>query len=268
MTEKLKLAIFDFDYTIINANSTKFLNKLVIEAENAIEKRPQKTPSIADLNRFRYPNEIENLKDEHDLTIMYQEIFNYMHSKYGIDKIKMKKCLKEIQISDSMKHLLKILNQKGFELLIVSDSNTFVIKTIIDNNNLKEIFQDRIFANKAEFGSDGRLQLTRCNDYFSKNFLSKECVGFTCRNNICKRSIIENYINLKKNWKDDKELIYVGDGIIDYCPGVGLGENDTFFVKQNSALSRYLESNNIHEKNIKAKIKFWKNGQTILNEID
>ena len=64
-----KVAFFDFDYTIINANSNNYLNKLAIEHEEALKDRSCKsyTPSISTLNKYKYSTDIEQLLDRNDM---------------------------------------------------------------------------------------------------------------------------------------------------------------------------------------------------------
>lgn len=158
-----KIAIFDFDYTIINANSNNYLNKIVIELEtNELPKNNHhRTPSIAQLNRFKYSSEIENLHDNQDFTVRNREVYKYMHMKHKISREKMEKSLKEVVVSSPMKKLFKLLFDNGFELLIISDSNTFLIETILRHNDLLGYFGNgkRIFANKAYFCENGCLNL-------------------------------------------------------------------------------------------------------------
>lgn len=227
-----KIAFFDFDYTIINANSSNYLNKLILEKET------NRTPSIADLNRFRYPDEIENLKNKLDMTIRNGQVFKYLHSLHNIDRVKMEKCLKDIKISDSMKQLFKTLQEKGFELLIVSDSNTFLIKTILKHNNLIEYFGngERIIANKGMFDQSGCLNLVPLNKVFNLDQEEYNCLSTVCKKNICKGDIVKNYIKEKST---DCHSIYVGDGTIDFCAGSKLKSSDLFFVKKSQHYQDY-----------------------------
>ena len=101
---EFKLAAFDFDYTVINANSSTYLNKLVIEHDT---KSKNYTPSIAKLNKFRYPLEIEQLYDKKNLTIRQNAIFNFMNANLNIKREDMEKCLNEIQLSQTMKQLFQ-----------------------------------------------------------------------------------------------------------------------------------------------------------------
>lgn len=255
-----KIAVFDFDYTIINANSSKYLNKLIIEEQFAEKKEPVRTPSISELNRFKYPEHIEKYRNDKNSTLLYNQVFKFMVTNYGATREKIEKCLKGIVISESMKKLFKILHQNGYELIIVSDSNSFVIETIIQQNGLTDFFRDRIFANKMEFDSNGHITILPCVDVEKFGLLN--CVKSTCRDNICKRFVVDTFLSKKKNCSI-KHIIYVGDGKIDFCPGVGLRQGDFFFIKKNSSLSRFLRDD-LNKNKIKADIFYWKNSNEIL----
>ena len=266
-----KLAAFDFDYTIINANSCNYLNKLVIEYEAA--KNPNSkshTPSIATLNKYKYSDEIEQLLNRNDMTIRQNAIFKYMHSNLNIDKEAMEKCLSGILIGESMKELFYYLVNNNFELIIVSDSNTFLIETILRQNNLVSLFEpleSKILANRGKFDGSGCLNVIPLNREFNYHGVIFSCKNSTfCRNNMCKGAVIENYLQKKKETKQKSILLYIGDGKIDFCPATKLGLDDRVFVKNNSSLSKFLEEDESKNK-IKSTIIYWKNATDIINHL-
>ena len=266
MNEYKKIAFFDFDYTIINANSNNYLNKLVIEKESfLVDQNNSKklTPSIAQLNKFKYSDHIENLSNKSNNTIRMNTVFNYMHSKHNIGQNEMIKCLSEVKISDKMCSLFEMLNKQQYILMIVSDSNKFLIKTILKANKLDNLFHDNnIIANEAYFDHSGRLIVVPYNQiHFKDKNKHFDCSVSYCRQNICKGTIIESYLNNQVNI----EAIYVGDGTIDYCPGLKLKQSHNFFVKYNSSLYKLIK--NDKEKQIVANIKYWKNANEIINQL-
>jgi 2-hydroxy-3-keto-5-methylthiopentenyl-1-phosphate phosphatase len=89
------------------------------------------TPSIATLNKFKYPQEIEELKEQFHSIARMNHVFKYMSANFNIKQADMIRCLNEIQIAEQMKELLRRLKEKNFDLIIISDSNTFVIETIL-----------------------------------------------------------------------------------------------------------------------------------------
>jgi pyridoxal phosphate phosphatase PHOSPHO2 len=268
MNETKKIAFFDFDYTIINANSNNYLNKLVIEKESVLVDQTKRnlTPSIAQLNQFKYSNDIENLSNKLNNTIRMNAIFKYMHSKHNIGQIEMTRCLSEVKISDSMLKLFEILNKQQYQLIIVSDSNRFLIKTILKANKVDTLFHDdKIIANEAFFDHNGCLVVIPYSEiYFKEKNKFFECSINYCRKNICKGEIIDSHLNENR---EIKNAIYVGDGGIDYCPGVKLKKSDIFFVKQNSSLFKIIKNDTNLEKNISANIKYWKNANEIISQL-
>lgn len=64
------LAIFDFDYTIINLNSNNYINKLLIQIDEQHDsKNYTPTPSIAKINKYKFPEEIEALSTQFNHTV-------------------------------------------------------------------------------------------------------------------------------------------------------------------------------------------------------
>ena len=263
MSER-NLAIFDFDYTLINVNSMNYLNKLVIERESTSFNR---TPSIADTNKFRYGNEIENENDPSDITIRMNLVLDYMKSKHNIGQKDMEQCLGTLIINESIKDLLRLLNDRNYSLAIVSNSNKFVINSILAKNELLELFDngDKVLANDACFDSSGKLVVTPLSRRLNRDGFHFSCSNQHCRKNICKGKVVEYLIEtlLKGGFKRGS-VLYVGDGLIDYCAGLKLSESDYFFVKKNSPLSRMLENSGTE---VKACLKYWKNGSELLSEI-
>lgn len=267
---QFKLAAFDFDYTLLNANSCKYLNKLVMERESKLRGDSLfQTPSIAKLNNFKYNTTIEAALEngtQKDQTPRMNAIFAHMHSNYGIMQSDMVKCLSELKIGDCMKRLLTYLKcEEEYVIIIVSDSNRFVINTILEQNGLMDMFSG-VFANQAYFDQDGKLIV----EAFNKEMVSSvNCENEFCKRNICKGEIIENYI--EKNYDrarfSSKHVVYVGDGTIDYCAGLKLDKDDCFFVKKNSALSRLLLKNNDYSSRLKCKLEYWKSPDEIRESI-
>jgi len=276
-----KLAIFDFDYTIINLNSTNYLNKLLIKHDLASSKTDQQlnstrnfTPSTAQMNRYKFPPHIELLKatNPRNNTLKMQAVFQHMHSAYKLTRSDLTNCLNEIKISNPMKYLLQTLASHGYDLCIISDSNTFVIEQILISNGLLELFETKIFANKAQFNeSSGYLEVTPVNELINENRACFNCDTGHCKENICKGVILEKLLSLNRV---QGHVIYVGDGRIDFCPGLKLKSSDDFFVKKNLTLARMLLQTDKNAEavvelraRLKADVTYWKNPQEILDKL-
>lgn len=262
-----KIAIFDFDYTLVNANSSNYLNKLVIERENVAKTR---TPSIAETNKYRYSDEIESFHDSRDHTLRLNKVLEYMHSKHALTRNDMEKCVVDLKISASMKNLLQMLDKQSYALAIVSDSNKFVIETILKQNGVYGLFGDNVYANESVFDEKtGQLTIVPLSKCFNPNGDYFNCESENCRRNICKGKIVEHLISKYSQSgqrRNGDRVIYIGDGRIDYCAGLKLNENDFFFVKKNSALMKLLEDGGKSNK-IRANLKYWNNGDDILLQI-
>ena len=268
---KYKIAFFDFDYTIINVNSSNYLNKLVIEYEAARDLNSKSyTPSISTLNKYKYSAEIEQLLEKNDMTKRQNAIYKYMHSNLNIKRETMEKCLSDIVITESMKQLFNFLVQNNFELVIVSDSNTFLIETILRKNNLVSLFEPlekKILANRAFFDGFGCLNVIPLNKEFNENGEIFSCTNNAfCRKNICKGSVIENFLQKNNGPQQNHILLYMGDGKIDFCAATKLRFDDKVFVKNNSSLSKLLKEDELKNK-IKSSVVYWKNAYDILNHL-
>lgn len=275
-----QVAVFDFDYTLIDANSNNVLSKLVMQRE--LDEFKTRSPSLLELNRFKYSAEIERLGVEHkyDNTIRINAIYEYMHSRHGITRQNMESCLRQIDISDSMVRLIKYLRDKNYDLVIISDSNTFLIKTILKQNKLYQYFADeagstenirRIFANPAKFDSSGQLRVKPLSE--SWNGLQEggfECTRSAyCKRNICKGQVLERYIKQRYGDINEVKIMYVGDGRIDYCAGTRLKSTiDTFYVRSNFSLHKLIAQDEKCAKRVKARVCVWKSPDDILNDLN
>jgi len=118
-----------------------------------------------------------------------------------------------IPIDHSFVKLLRYLNQNQIPFMIVSDSFSWLIRTVLNHHGIHDV---PIFANRLEFDRDRLVP--------SFPFLSPDCSK--CAH--CKK------IHLLKN--AGKTRIYIGDGISDVCPAM---EAEIVFAKGD--LAQYLE---------------------------
>ena len=264
-----KLAAFDFDYTVINANSNNMLNKLVMEREQDKFKSVKQTPSIAQLNHFQFNSEIEQLGIDHrdDNTIRVNAIYSYMQNKHQITREDMEKCLKAVEIGEHMRNLISYLKKAGYDIIIVSDSNTFLIETILKHNDLWHFFSNegKILANRGYFDSHGCLRVKPANLIYNKSGEKFSCISSPfCKKNICKGDLIEGYLK-KQGRPITVEKLFVGDGRIDLCAGMRLSARDVFFVRHGMVLFKLLQSEAGCAEKIRAHVSFWKSGEDILS---
>lgn len=258
MTEslrKFKLAAFDFDHTIIDVNSDIYINKITHNKTGGAEK-------------IRYPSDIEELSNTLGWTARMNGVFDHLLTKYNAKKEDFHECLKEIKIDDSMISLFKHLNQNGYEMIIISDANSFFIDTILKENGVEHLFS-KIYTNPATFDQNECLKATPFNQIFNQNGEAFKCSTQICEKNMCKGEILKAHIETKVNPSEIEHLIYVGDGRNDYCPGLYLKEGHFYFVRKNLRLEALLnnESNGLKSK-IVSKIFYWNNAANIIENLN
>jgi len=106
---EIRIAVFDFDHTIIDTNSDTYIDKLM-----------QRTGSKAD-----YPVEIEEIYNQSGWTQRMNAVFKHLNQVHQVTKEDFEQCLKEIQLDNTMKMLISQLKSLGYKLVIISDANRF-----------------------------------------------------------------------------------------------------------------------------------------------
>jgi pyridoxal phosphate phosphatase PHOSPHO2 len=261
-----RLAVFDFDHTIINENSDIYVNKVIVDKlKPTAERKAEKT-----CFNFQYPANIEEVGSI-SWTERMNAVFSFMHKTYNISSSEILACIKEIKIDESMKKLLRDLKQNDYDMIIISDANSIFIQTILQQNNLDEIFdKNKIFTNQAYFESTGKLMLNPLNQIYNKNGEKFNCSTKLCAKNICKGTILNDYIQNKEAKVKDIDqisIILVGDGQNDYCPGLILSEQDSFYVRKNYSLFKLLKKED-YLKSLKCKIFYWSTAEEIIEELN
>lgn len=247
-----KLAVFDFDNTIIDVNSDTFVDRILLRLTNQTEEK-----------YYEYPLEIEQLTKSHNWTHRMNAVFSYMNSKHSVQPQNIIDCMREIVIKDSMKQLLQHLHSKEFQIIIISDANSIFIQEILLKNNLDYIFS-KIYTNKAEFcDQTGCLKVQPFNESFNLNQELFNCPTQVCSTNICKGEVLKRHL-CEIELSNLAEIIYVGDGRNDYCPGLCLRETDFFFVRENYSLSKLLDKRHNLRECIRSKIFKWQTAKDLL----
>jgi len=129
--------------------------------------------------------------------------------------------VKTVKLDPYFKDFLKFLSADKFDFYIVSDGADYFINKALENSGIKGI---NIISNHFEFKNGSGFILDFPND-------SKDC---TNNAGTCKCSV------LKKMKQKYKQVIYIGDGISDFCVS---GRADILFAKKK--LLNYCRGNNI-----------------------
>ena len=241
MKEKAKktLLIFDFDKTILNDDSFGhiILNTLTKEELQII-----------------YNNRNENWVDGYNYALMQLK-------SHGITKEKFNEMLNQISLTQGMSDLFNYIKEKkeNYDSIILSSNYEYVIKYILNKNNIIDIFLDIITNPSREANQDEKEQFI----YVLKK---QEHNCKICNPCSCKKNEFKEFCNTHDMNNYDK-VIFICDGFNDFCLAVDLGENDITLMRKNFALYKKIKSKNF-ENNLKCKVQAWESGNDIINYLE
>lgn len=128
---------------------------------------------------------------------------------------------KNIKIDSYFSDFYRYIKDKNIDFIIVSDGIDYFINNILKNNGINEL---SIISNHGEFVNDSDFVIT---------FPNTNTVCFK-NSGTCKCQVLKN---AKTHYK---KIIYIGDGVSDYCVA---DKADFLFAK--SRLIDYCKQNNI-----------------------
>jgi pyridoxal phosphate phosphatase PHOSPHO2 len=228
------LVVFDFDHTIVDANTDIHVNKLFPSNEECL---------IAEKNCSQF----------HCWTDRMQEIFRQLH-KYNIKENDYKQNMEEIPLTNGFSHLIEYLSSlPNSNLIIVSDSNLFFINTILKYNHLDYAFKD-IFTNPTYFSEDNQCLII-------EQYGQQTCS--TCPSNMCKREIIEKYLRTK--FSNEIPVLFIGDGHNDVCAANSLKKGDLVCARSGYRMAKELkqQQQELGENKLQADLFEWNDGKQI-----
>ena len=241
MKEKAKktLLIFDFDKTILNDDSFGhiILNTLTKEELQII-----------------YNNRNENWVDGYNYALKQLK-------SHGITKEKFNEMLNQISLTQGMSELFNYIKEKkeNYDSIILSSNYEYVIKYILNKNNIIDIFLDIITNPSREANQDEKEQFI----YVLKK---QEHNCKICNPCSCKKNEFKEFCNTHDMNNYDK-VIFICDGFNDFCLAVDLGENDITLMRKNFALYKKIKSKNFQNK-LKCKVQAWESGNDIINYLE
>ena len=228
----MRLVVFDFDWSLINENSDTY----VIE---------QLTPDLV--------HELERRQTKDNWTSLMDYMIGRMMNDKGITREKFSLCLRGIPYFEETLNALRLAKEKGSEVYIISDANTFYISEILNEHKLDHLVSD-IVTNPAIFQEDGILRIM---PYHENGHNCK-----LCPQNLCKGLVLQNIIEKFGGRSQIEQIIYIGDGGGDFCPTHNLLGNDIICCRNDWSLHRKLIKCNTA---LQAQLKPWNNGHDILN---
>lgn len=231
------LIFFDFDDTIINANSDIVVRDLLSGHETVNQTIP---------------------KD--GWTDYMQNIFNLLH-RNNIDQETITNTVIKIPPTEGMIELIKSLTQNyNFDVVIISDSNSYFIQKWLEKHQITN-FVKQVFTNPAQF-VDHKLNIKM---YHVQDWCPLSSI------NLCKGQILDDFVKDQKNIGLIYNMIaYVGDGQNDFCPMLRLNTNDLACCRYGYKCATIVKdvmqgkAFNAQLYNIKANVINWKTGFDIL----
>ncbi|GMI91776.1 phosphoethanolamine/phosphocholine phosphatase 1 [Hibiscus trionum] len=223
------VVVFDFDKTIIDCDSDNW----VVDELGATELFEQLLPTMP-WNSLM----VRMMEELHSQGTRIEDIVAV---------------LKRTPIHPRIIEAIKSAYALGCDLKIVSDANTFFIEKILEHRGLKECFSE-IHTNPSFVDEEGRLRIFPHHD-FTKS--SHGCVHPSCPPNMCKGTVIQK-IQASLSMEDHKKtIIYLGDGLGDFCPSLKLGDGDYVMPRKGFPVWDLICKN---RNLIKAGICEWSNG--------
>ncbi|KAF9927736.1 hypothetical protein FBU30_002939 [Linnemannia zychae] len=231
-TVSKRLFVFDFDWTLIEADSDLWV------AENL-------APDLA--------KEQEELIGKFVWTDLQNMLLERLFER-GITQQDLEKTLRTIPFTPEIIAALRLMKSQGAELCIISDANTFYIDFILKAHGLDGLFT-KILTNPAHFDSQGRLHVARFHG------LDKEPHNcpLPCQLNLCKGQELQKLID-SKNWD---QVIYMGDGTNDFCPSTRLlaSRGDIVLARADLMLEKQIKQ---HLDMVKANVVYWHSPADVL----
>ena len=225
MASKLSM-VFDFDHTLVDGNTDTWITKLCEDAKHI-----QKNKELCWTDRMA-------------------AIFRTLHEK-KFTKLDFEQCLHTLPFTKGMKELLTFIFSKNIDCIIISDSNTFFIKYLLEYGNVQQCVKE-IYSNPADWTDSGCLVI--------QHYHTHNCGQ--CPVNMCKGDILKSYISNTNS--TENTLLYVGDGRNDYCATKQMKPNDYAFAREGYGLLKLLEQNVQKNQPI---VKPWRSGFDILAEV-
>ncbi|XP_015230237.1 PREDICTED: phosphoethanolamine/phosphocholine phosphatase [Cyprinodon variegatus] len=212
-SNKRFLIFFDFDETIVDETS----DDMVVQAAPG----------------QHLPGWLKDTYQPGRYNEYMQRVLAYL-AEQGVTESDLRSIMEKIPATPGMLNLFQFLRTRpahDFEVVLVSDANTFFIESWLRRAGVRQLFH-RIFTNPATFNKNGRLVL--------RPFHSHECQR--CPDNMCKQVVVRDYVarRTQERGRPYQRIFYVGDGANDFCPALALGPRDVAFPRRDFPMHRLI----------------------------
>ncbi|KAG7197154.1 hypothetical protein KM043_007237 [Ampulex compressa] len=231
------LVVFDFDHTITDGNTDVVARKLLPEE--------------------KLPENVKGLYRNSGWIAYMGKIFELLHQN-SIDAEQIERAIVNIPAVPGVETLLRELHSRGYEIIIISDSNTIFIEKWLKHKKLDHVIA-QTFTNPARIEDNGMM---RVDVYHTQDTCKLSTV------NLCKGQILEAYISRRAyEGARFERIAYVGDGKNDLCPILRLSKKDIAFPREDYMLIKILNNpENYKFPAVQAQIVPWSDGSHILRK--
>ncbi|KAJ9080554.1 putative phosphatase phospho1, variant 2 [Entomophthora muscae] len=155
-----------------------------------------------------------------------------------------------------MVRAIKFAKEKGADLYIISDGNTFFLDLAMSKHDIKDCFT-KIITHKANFHENGLIELSPVFPEGTHDCKTNSVrYGTTCSIHMCKGIKVSE---LKTS--EYGKTIYIGDGKNDFCAACKLKSDDLLLVRKGRALAKILEDD---MSQISAEVQYWTDASEVL----
>jgi dihydroxyacetone kinase len=246
MADSCKLpayAFFDFDHSLINANSDTYIFKqLAQEIYDQIEVLRKEFPVWTDLM-------------DHCLSLL---------SHKNVTRKQIQNAFKSTPIFNEIHTIIAMLVRAGVKCYILSDANSLFIDYILDAHNLSYAFdKSNIYTNGAYYerisANNNIIDRMRV-----KYFHTEDHRCSRCPTNLCKGAVIHSILR-EEGISNINQIrcIYLGDGQGDFCPVTRFNNASQHFIaaRTNWALHKLLrDESHLYQANVLT----WSSGAEML----
>ncbi|RLN74445.1 hypothetical protein BBJ28_00010927 [Nothophytophthora sp. Chile5] len=196
------LVVFDYDESLVNEDSDSLVFRVL------------------------HPELLATIADRHAQNPVWPQVFDDMlqvlaeeKPEVSIDLIR--ETVAQIPIQPRMLDAVRLVVERyGAEVKIISDSNSVYIQSMLERQGLMQHVSE-VFTNPAEYEEsvDGHSRL-RIRPYHAEHLERLGCAW--CPVNMCKGSVIDAI----RSAQPYARVLYVGDGVGDFCPATRLTKYD------------------------------------------
>jgi len=220
-----QLVVFDFDWTLVDQDTDFW----VLETLDISLRR-----------------KMEDLMPTEEWTDNISARMKELHAK-GFTREDVENTLKDLPFHPAMQRTIRHLKSISSTILCLSSANNVFIDTILEDKKLADHFAE-VITNPARWDESGLLLIRR---RIERGDPQHNCPN-SCYQNMCKGQELESFIARQGGAFD--RIVYLGDGLNDYCPLLSLRSSDYALVRKRRGLEPKVRAT---EGDLKCQVRYW-----------